>query len=239
MQSTFFVELTETAAALNRASERSLVGLDELGRGTATSDGAAIASAVLQHFASVIGCRSVPVIYPPCWDAVRRLCMTMQYSIYDWLYLLLLTVHLYLAVWFVNSIEWPLQAQRKLRLWYCERRYCLPVCSTPCRPSHMICPSKADLWKQLVLIIWALTNFMPQVDCGRLYLWLDLTHSWRCRGLFATHYHKLSEEHENDPNTSICHMACKVAKDANGHEQVQNTKNYLPKVILYVADKET
>ena len=36
MQSTFLVELTETAAALNRATCRSLVALDELGRGTAT-----------------------------------------------------------------------------------------------------------------------------------------------------------------------------------------------------------
>lgn len=56
-QSTFFVELAETAAALQRATPHSLVALDELGRGTATSDGAAIASAVLQHLASQVGCR--------------------------------------------------------------------------------------------------------------------------------------------------------------------------------------
>ncbi|GFH28140.1 DNA mismatch repair protein [Haematococcus lacustris] len=45
-QSTFFVELAETAAMLEKASRSSLVALDELGRGTATLDGAAIASAV-------------------------------------------------------------------------------------------------------------------------------------------------------------------------------------------------
>lgn len=56
-QSTFFVELTETAAALNRASSRSLVALDELGRGTSTADGAAIASAVLTHLAGTTRCR--------------------------------------------------------------------------------------------------------------------------------------------------------------------------------------
>ena len=57
MQSTFFVELAETAAALQRATPASLVALDELGRGTGTSDGAAIAAAVLEHLASTVGCR--------------------------------------------------------------------------------------------------------------------------------------------------------------------------------------
>ena len=55
-QSTFLVELLETAAALNQATARSLVALDELGRGTATTDGAAIAAAVLEHFTAKIGC---------------------------------------------------------------------------------------------------------------------------------------------------------------------------------------
>lgn len=57
-QSTFFVELAETAAALNRATPASLVALDELGRGTATSDGAAIAAAVLEHLSVKTCCRS-------------------------------------------------------------------------------------------------------------------------------------------------------------------------------------
>lgn len=59
-QSTFLVELLETAAALNQATERSLVALDELGRGTATTDGAAIAAAVLEHFTAKIGCMYSP-----------------------------------------------------------------------------------------------------------------------------------------------------------------------------------
>jgi hypothetical protein len=56
-QSTFLVELTETAAALNRATSASLVALDELGRGTATTDGAAIAAAVIHAFTQRIKCR--------------------------------------------------------------------------------------------------------------------------------------------------------------------------------------
>ena len=48
-QSTFMVELSETGAMLRRATKHSLVALDELGRGTATADGAAIAHAVATH----------------------------------------------------------------------------------------------------------------------------------------------------------------------------------------------
>ena len=55
-QSTFFVELSETATMLRKATKQSLVALDELGRGTATTDGEAIAHAVLEHLSSHVHC---------------------------------------------------------------------------------------------------------------------------------------------------------------------------------------
>jgi DNA mismatch repair protein MSH6 len=55
-QSTFFVELAETKKILSEASSRSLVILDELGRGTSSYDGVAVAQAVLHHVATHIGC---------------------------------------------------------------------------------------------------------------------------------------------------------------------------------------
>ena len=58
-RSTFMVEMVETATILNRASQRSLVILDEIGRGTATYDGLAIACATLEHLHEVVGCRTL------------------------------------------------------------------------------------------------------------------------------------------------------------------------------------
>ena len=49
-RSTFLVEMSEVAAILNLATPRSLVLLDEVGRGTATFDGLSIAWAVVEHF---------------------------------------------------------------------------------------------------------------------------------------------------------------------------------------------
>jgi DNA mismatch repair protein MutS len=58
-QSTFMVEMAETANILRHASDRSLVLLDEIGRGTATFDGLSIAWAVAEHLASEIQARTV------------------------------------------------------------------------------------------------------------------------------------------------------------------------------------
>ena len=58
-QSTFMVEMSETALILNNATERSLVILDEIGRGTATFDGLSIAWAVAEHLHDAIGCRTM------------------------------------------------------------------------------------------------------------------------------------------------------------------------------------
>ncbi|WP_242340204.1 MULTISPECIES: DNA mismatch repair protein MutS [unclassified Anaeromyxobacter] len=58
-RSTFMVEMTETAAILHNATRRSLVVLDEIGRGTSTFDGVSIAWAVAEHLHDEVGCRTL------------------------------------------------------------------------------------------------------------------------------------------------------------------------------------
>ncbi len=58
-ESTFMVEMRETAQILERASVQSLVLLDEVGRGTATFDGLSLAWAIVEHLHDQVGCRTL------------------------------------------------------------------------------------------------------------------------------------------------------------------------------------
>lgn len=58
-ESTFLVEMSETALILRTATRRSFLILDEVGRGTSTQDGLAIAQAVLEHLTSLLGARTL------------------------------------------------------------------------------------------------------------------------------------------------------------------------------------
>jgi len=73
--STFLVEMSQTAQIISRATNRSLVILDELGRGTSNEDGEAIAYATLRHCVERIGCLTVFITHYPnlsaCSSAYR------------------------------------------------------------------------------------------------------------------------------------------------------------------------
>jgi DNA mismatch repair protein MutS len=58
-QSTFMVEMKDIQVMMERATARSLVIIDELGRGTSTDEGMAIAQAVIEHLHDVVGCKTL------------------------------------------------------------------------------------------------------------------------------------------------------------------------------------
>ena len=76
-QSTFMVEMSETSAILHAATERSLVLLDEIGRGTSTFDGVAIAWAVTEHLHDLTGCKTV---FATHYHELTQLTETLQHA---------------------------------------------------------------------------------------------------------------------------------------------------------------
>jgi DNA mismatch repair protein MutS len=81
-RSTFMVEMTETARILNTATPRSLVILDEIGRGTSTYDGLSLAWAVVEHLHDAIGCRTLfATHYHELTDLAERLAGVANFNV--------------------------------------------------------------------------------------------------------------------------------------------------------------
>jgi len=76
-QSTFMVEMSETSSILHAATDRSLVLLDEIGRGTSTFDGVAIAWAVTEHLHDRTGCKTV---FATHYHELTQLTETLQHA---------------------------------------------------------------------------------------------------------------------------------------------------------------
>jgi DNA mismatch repair protein MutS len=86
-QSTFMVEMTETARILNNATARSLVILDEIGRGTSTYDGLSLAWAIVEHLHDRVGCRTLfATHYHELTDLSRTLAAVknLNVSVQEW-----------------------------------------------------------------------------------------------------------------------------------------------------------
>jgi DNA mismatch repair protein MutS len=81
-QSTFMVEMAETSAILHNATPRSLVLLDEIGRGTSTYDGVAIAWAVSEHLHDRVGCKTMfATHYHELMQLPERLAHARNYNV--------------------------------------------------------------------------------------------------------------------------------------------------------------
>lgn len=81
-ESTFMVEMKETANIMRRATRRSLVVLDEIGRGTSTYDGLSIAWAVAEHLHDVVGCRALfATHYHELTDLTTSCASAQNYSV--------------------------------------------------------------------------------------------------------------------------------------------------------------
>jgi len=81
-QSTFMVEMSETANILNNATQRSLVILDEIGRGTSTFDGLSLAWSIVEHLHNQVGARTLfATHYHELTELTGKLCRLKNFNV--------------------------------------------------------------------------------------------------------------------------------------------------------------